>query len=328
MRDNASGGDGPPRGSTARAAAPAPLADAAWPPAKACQRLALLIFGVALVSHLVVGSLALTAGLSLPAAAIVAELIALFGVSVWFAWRLGLSWQPAFALYPARRIHWVMAVVAAAPLQLAAGALQYAILQASPEPLRQRFEQMMRDLTRWDSPGDWAMLLVAGVIVAAICEELLFRGLIMQLLARKRGWTAAILFAAFLFSAFHLDPIGLVPRAAVGAYLGLLVWRSGSLYPAIAAHGANNLLGLVAVPLLADQATGQGQPQRLAFVGVAAAALFIGLVYLYLRMSEPPSTTADDEPPTGRLSGAERPSEPMGTAPPLDSTHRRGPNES
>jgi hypothetical protein len=47
---------------------------------------------------------------------------------------------------------------------------------------------------------------------------------------------------AFVFSAFHLDPVGLAARFELGLLFGLLAWRSGSLWPAMAAHGANNLI--------------------------------------------------------------------------------------
>ena len=50
---------------------------------------------------------------------------------------------------------------------------------------------------------------------------------------------------AFVFSAFHLDPVGLTARFELGVLFGLLAWRAGSLWPAIAAHGANNLVSSV-----------------------------------------------------------------------------------
>jgi ABC-type branched-subunit amino acid transport system permease subunit len=40
-----------------------------------------------------------------------------------------------------------------------------------------------------------------------------------------------------LFGAIHMDVNGLPVRAALGVLLGWVVWRSGSIYPAMLAHG-------------------------------------------------------------------------------------------
>jgi len=48
-------------------------------------------------------------------------------------------------------------------------------------------------------------------------------------------WSAAI-----VFSAFHMQFYGFLPRMLMGAYLGYLFLWSGSLWVSIAAHFANN----------------------------------------------------------------------------------------
>jgi sodium transport system permease protein len=72
---------------------------------------------------------------------------------------------------------------------------------------------------------------------AGIFEELLFRGPIQTaLMRRSRPWVAIAITAA-IFAAAHLDLHGLALRAALGVGLGWVVWRSGSIFPAMLLHG-------------------------------------------------------------------------------------------
>ncbi len=93
-----------------------------------------------------------------------------------------------------------------------------------------------------------ALLVGAAVlttVVAPICEEFLFRGFIFTALRTWSGpWVAAVLTGA-LFGAVHAQsaPVALlVPLGALGFGLCILYWRTGSLYPCIAAHCVNNSL--------------------------------------------------------------------------------------
>lgn len=81
----------------------------------------------------------------------------------------------------------------------------------------------------------WNIISIAGL--AAVGEELLFRGMVQRLLIKwfKSPW-AGILVAAFLFSAMHVQFYGFLPRFVLGILLGAVYWYSGSLWTAILAH--------------------------------------------------------------------------------------------
>jgi membrane protease YdiL (CAAX protease family) len=77
--------------------------------------------------------------------------------------------------------------------------------------------------------------------LASVGEELLFRGVLLRIL---HNWTGnahvAVWISAILFSMFHLQFFGFLPRMALGIIFGyLLVW-SGSLWLPIIAHFINN----------------------------------------------------------------------------------------
>ena len=79
------------------------------------------------------------------------------------------------------------------------------------------------------------LFFIAGL--AAIGEELLFRGVLQRLFIKqfKNPW-AGILIAAFLFSALHMQFYGFLPRFVLGVLLGAVYWYSGSLWIAILTH--------------------------------------------------------------------------------------------
>jgi membrane protease YdiL (CAAX protease family) len=87
------------------------------------------------------------------------------------------------------------------------------------------------------------VLIVFGVSLAApFGEEFFFRGFMQRGLQEKQGAPRAIVVTAVIFSAFHLDPVGFVARFELGVLFGLLAWKSGSIWPALGAHAANNAI--------------------------------------------------------------------------------------
>lgn len=91
------------------------------------------------------------------------------------------------------------------------------------------------------------VLIVAGVSIAApLFEEFFFRGLFLRgLMAPGGAPTRAVVISAVVFSAFHLDPIGFLARVELGLLFGLLFVRTGSLWPCLLAHAANNAVSTV-----------------------------------------------------------------------------------
>lgn len=89
------------------------------------------------------------------------------------------------------------------------------------------------------------LLIIA--LVPAICEEVLFRGAVQQVLQKwfKGNAHWAIVVTAIIFSMAHGDIFGFVPRFFMGVVLGYLFYYSGSLIVNICAHFVNNALIVV-----------------------------------------------------------------------------------
>lgn len=89
--------------------------------------------------------------------------------------------------------------------------------------------------------------LLVIAILPALGEELVFRGVLQKQLGRFwRNPHLAIWVSALIFSAFHLQFEGFLPRMILGAMLGYLLYWSKSLWVPIFAHFVNNGLQIVA----------------------------------------------------------------------------------
>jgi membrane protease YdiL (CAAX protease family) len=86
-----------------------------------------------------------------------------------------------------------------------------------------------------------------------------------------------------LFSVYHLNPWQGVAALQLGLLLDWLTCRSGRIGYAIALHCGNNLIALLVVGLIPDQAAGAAEAQALSVLSVglllivAAVALVWGL---------------------------------------------------
>lgn len=83
-------------------------------------------------------------------------------------------------------------------------------------------------------------LLFIGLLTA-IVEEVLFRGCMQTIFVRwMKNKHVAIWITAILFSAFHMEFFGFLPRVLLGLLFGYFTVWSGSIWPAIWGHFVNN----------------------------------------------------------------------------------------
>lgn len=89
-------------------------------------------------------------------------------------------------------------------------------------------------------------VLIVGVL-AGFSEELFFRGAFLRILGQTRmSMHVAIWLVALIFSMFHFQLFGLVPRMLLGAFFGYLLWWSKSLWLPIMIHVINNSIVVIA----------------------------------------------------------------------------------
>ena len=87
------------------------------------------------------------------------------------------------------------------------------------------------------------VVFLVFALTPAICEELLFRGLLLSGL-RKLGPVAAVVISALLFGLAHASVYRLLPTAFLGAVIGVTRLRTRSILPGMIIHALNNGLAL------------------------------------------------------------------------------------
>lgn len=108
-------------------------------------------------------------------------------------------------------------------------------------------QQLIKTFVNMDSTGQYLLNVLVIAITAAVAEEFFFRGLIQRMLYQWYGRVhLAIIITAFLFSAFHMQFFGFLPRFFLGLILGYLLLYTRTIWVPVFAHFVNNFAGITA----------------------------------------------------------------------------------
>ena len=142
----------------------------------------------------------------------------------------------AFAVVSLPAMNWLVNVNEAMSLPSWMSGIEQA-MRAMEDSAADATEQLLDIHTLWQLIST---VFVVG-LMAGLSEEMLFRGAMQQTIEDSRlNAHAAVWITAILFSAFHMQFFGFVPRLVLGLWLGyLLVWTR-SLWVPIIAHTLNN----------------------------------------------------------------------------------------
>ena len=234
-----------------RAGLPAPLAPVA------------VLLGVAAMR----AGLGAAMGLGLRPMLLVSELLLVVpGVALLALARAPLA--EALGLRPLRGLPLVLCLAAGVTLWVASLGLfsvQYA-LWPPPESYLESFRQLHAAL-RPASVADALLSIAAIAVMPALCEETLFRGVVLASLHPAMGQWPAVVAQAFLFGLIHLDTAAGGPTVmyrvpftfAVGIALGVLRLRARSLAGPSLAHALLNTITFLAV-LFSNDPAGDTDP--------------------------------------------------------------------
>ncbi|TVS20118.1 MAG: CPBP family intramembrane metalloprotease [Planctomycetaceae bacterium] len=142
------------------------------------------------------------------------------------------------------------------------------ILSLMVDELSENLE-FIESMMRWHIRQSLPLLFVLVAIVPGVFEEVLFRGYLLTRLAERWHPFWAILVSAMIFSLAHLDPLHSLGVLPLGLWLGAVAWRTGSVWPAVLCHIANNAMAIVWVMLLPE-----GQ-ERIAWDGITVVTLVV-----------------------------------------------------
>ncbi|MFA6126486.1 MAG: CPBP family intramembrane glutamic endopeptidase [Bacteroidales bacterium] len=132
-------------------------------------------------------------------------------------------------------------------LSVVNGELQLPAFMAGLEDWMKKTEEQAGQLTvaflTVNSFAGYLVNVLMVVLIPAFGEEFFFRGVLQKLFHKWfRNPHVAIVVVAILFSAFHMQFYGFLPRFVLGVLFGYLFWWSGNIWYPILAHGINNFL--------------------------------------------------------------------------------------
>ena len=114
-----------------------------------------------------------------------------------------------------------------------------------PEQVSQRAKNLVDG-----ADGVWLLLLVVVVVIGApIVEELMYRGLLQQSMARSFGSIAAVFLCSAFFTVVHLVPIEFPGLFTFALILGFAFHRTKRVGFTIVTHMSFNAAGLLLVLL-------------------------------------------------------------------------------
>lgn len=247
-----------------------------------------LLAGITMVM-LIVSAGILSIFFKLPAVLIAGQFLVIVPALLYIAIRR-LPLQATFRLYPipARTALWSM-LIGLACWPVVAG--MSALLE---KPL-----SLIGPYPASPLPGNWvesAAYAITLIVLAPLTEEPVFRGFILQAWLRRGAW-AGIVLSGLLFGLFHLQIAPLLPLTLLGMVLGLLAYRSRSVFSSIIAHASYNTIATLFVIVPTLQAT-----QEVVFLvaGIVALPIAVLLVWLFLRQTPASSTAISPQESTSR----------------------------
>ena len=154
-------------------------------------------------------------------------------------------------------------------------------MRKSEDDTKKLSDLMLQMNTFWSMIFD---LLFIGLLTA-IVEEFLFRGCMQTIFIRWFNnkhvavWTTAI-----LFSAFHMEFFGFLPRVLLGILFGYFTVYSGSIWPAIWGHFVNNGTAVVVTYLFQHKLINMSPDDEHSFTNagyVISAVITVFLLIVY-----------------------------------------------
>jgi membrane protease YdiL (CAAX protease family) len=90
------------------------------------------------------------------------------------------------------------------------------------------------------SSNEYIVLMFIIALTAGICEESLFRGVVLNAYETAYGTKWGAIFSGLLFGIFHFNPQNLLGPIILGIVFAYMVQITGSIFAGVLAHAMNN----------------------------------------------------------------------------------------
>ncbi len=113
-----------------------------------------------------------------------------------------------------------------------------------PDPYKNYYEQL-KELLYPDNLIDLIFTLVSVGLIAPICEELLFRGFLLDYLLRYNNFLISNIFQSILFGIAHMNPFQLLYAIPIGFLFGWFYYKTKNFLIPILLHIATNTISVI-----------------------------------------------------------------------------------
>lgn len=207
--------------------------------------------------------------------------------------------QPSEYLKPTFRFPWQLLLIVFAVMLVSSPLMEFLVRfnqkMVLPEYLKgvqdwmreseDRAQKLVALLLKMDTVADVFMNVIAIGLLTAIVEELMFRGCLQTIFVKWTGNIhAAVWITAILFSAFHMEFFGFLPRLLLGALFGYFAAWSGSVWPAVLGHFINNATAVIVTYLYQHKTIKINPDEQQVFnypVYLFSLVIVLFLLYLY-----------------------------------------------
>ena len=178
-------------------------------------------------------------------------------------------------------------------------------LQPIVDYVERVIEETFRLLVHANSTPELLVVFLVVALTPAVCEEILFRGLIQKNLTLASTKTKGLVWTGIIFALYHLNPFLLVPLVALGIYLGFLRSRSETIVIPMIAHFTNNFVSVIGEHVQANVAS---SPELNFLLGsedvglsvvvtmmLGSALIFFLSLYVYLHVTSSLQPVEDPE---------------------------------
>jgi sodium transport system permease protein len=131
-----------------------------------------------------------------------------------------------------------------------------------------------------DSPARLLWLLLLLAVTPAVCEEAVFRGILLGSTRTLEPWRMLLL-NGLVFGLFHLSldtAVRFLPTATLGIVIAWAVWRSGSIWVGVLMHFLNNavIVVLASISSVRESLSGPEEMPALWLLPAGIALVLVG----------------------------------------------------
>ncbi len=170
--------------------------------------------------------------------------------AIWFSYKRGFSIKKVFRLNKVNINIIVYSLLIGLSFLILSEEFERIIKAIFPLPEGiSEIEEEMTKLFKTNNPYEFVILITAGVLMAGIFEEMLFRGFLLYSFEKQMEVTRAVIITAIIFAFIHyiwvIWPWYMVQIVILGVILGVLSWKSNSIFPPASVHILYNAVSIL-----------------------------------------------------------------------------------